>query len=55
MPKTNRLDTIANRQRGGRVRDLLFTAAVALAAIVSITSVSTACHAASTSVHVAQR
>ena len=55
MTNTNRLDTIATRQRGSRVRDLLFMAAVALASIVSVTSVSTACSAASTAVHVAQR
>ena len=53
----NRLDTIATRQSKTRVRDAFFAAAVALAAIVSITTVSTACQAATTShvVHVAQR
>jgi hypothetical protein len=53
----NRLDTIATRQKTSRVRDMFFAVAVAFAAVVSITTVSTACQAASTthSVHVAQR
>ena len=51
---TNRLETIATRQQGTRLRDAFFAACVALAAAVSITTVSTASHAASTS-HVAQR
>ncbi|HEY3801464.1 MAG TPA: hypothetical protein VGL61_02620 [Kofleriaceae bacterium] len=50
----NRLDNIATRQRKTRVRDLVFAACVALATVVSITSVSTACDAA-TPTHVAQR
>jgi hypothetical protein len=45
----NRLSNIATRQRKSFVRDLVFTACVALAAAVSITSVSTACQAATTS------
>lgn len=45
---TNRLDTIATRQRSSRVRDLLFAATIALASIVSATSVATAANAAST-------
>ena len=53
----NRLDTIATRQRKSRVRDAIFATAIAFAAIISITSVSTACQAATTghAVHVAQR
>ena len=52
----NRLDTIATRQKTSRVRDMFFAVAVAFAAVVAITTVSTACQAASThSVHVAQR
>ncbi len=51
----NRLDTIATRQRRSRLRDAIFAGCVALAAVVSITSVSTACHAATAPVHVAQR
>ena len=47
---TTRLTTIATRQRKTRVRDAMFAAAVALAAIVSITTVSTACDAASSSI-----
>ena len=55
MTTTNRLETIATRQRGSRMRDLMFVAAVALAAFVSITTVSAACHAAAAPVHLAQR
>jgi hypothetical protein len=52
----NRLDNIATRQRKTRVRDLAFAACVALATVVSITSVSTACDAATPApTHVAQR
>jgi hypothetical protein len=50
---TNRLATIATRQRSSRVRDAVFAACLALAAVVSLTSVGTACAAAST--HSAQR
>lgn len=49
----NRLDTIATRQRSTRIRDLMFAAFVALAAIVSATTISTAANVASG--HVAQR
>lgn len=52
---TNRLDTIATRQKKTVVRDAFFAAAIALASIISITTVSTACHAASTHDRVAQR
>ena len=48
-----RLDTIATRQRSSRLRDLMFAAFVALAAIVSATAIGTAVDAAST--HVASR
>lgn len=52
----NRLDTIATRQRKTVVRDAFFAVAIALAAFVSVTTVSTACQAATTGhVHVAQR
>ena len=45
----NRLDSIATRKRKSVVRDALFTACVVLATAVSLVSVSTASHAASTS------
>jgi hypothetical protein len=47
-----RLDNIATRQRRSRARDLVFAAFVALAAVISMTSVSAACQAATTT-HVA--
>lgn len=50
MKTTNRLETIAKRQRNGRKRDLLFACFVALAAIIGATTVGAAVHAASTSV-----
>ena len=53
MMKTNRLDSISARQKSTRVRDAFFAACVALAAVVSITTVGTAAHAAN--VHVVQR
>jgi hypothetical protein len=43
-----RLDNIAARQGKTRVRDAFFAACVALVAAISITTVSTASHAAST-------
>ena len=43
---TNRLVTIANRQKSTRLRDALFAVCVAVAAIVAITTVSTAADAA---------
>lgn len=49
----NRLETIANRQRKNRLRDVMFAAVVGLAAIIGATTVGTACAVAST--HVAQR
>jgi hypothetical protein len=52
----NRLDTIATRQKHSRVRDAFFAVALAVAAVVSITTVRTACQAANThAVHIAQR
>jgi len=49
----NRLDTIATRQKKSFVRDVVFAALVALAAVVSISGVGTAVTAATT--HVALR
>lgn len=42
---TNRLDTIATRQRRSRSRDIVFAAFVALAAVISATTVGTAARA----------
>jgi hypothetical protein len=47
---TNRLTTIANRQRQSRTRDFLFAAFVAVATLVSLSSVAVAADAASTQV-----
>ena len=47
---TTRLQTIANRQKQTRVRDAFFAVAVAIAALVSITTVSSACEAASSNI-----
>jgi hypothetical protein len=44
----NRLDTIATRQKKSTVRDALFALALAVAAVTSLTAVSTACQAATT-------
>ena len=49
MNSTNRLETIATRQRASRLRDLVFMVCVALAAVVSVTTLSTACDAATVS------
>lgn len=54
MLKTNRLDTIATRQRKFRVRDVLFALCVAGAAALAMTSVANAADAASPS-HVTTR
>jgi hypothetical protein len=51
---TTRLENIATRQSKTRLRDAFFAACVALAAAISITTVSTASHVASTS-ELAQR
>lgn len=48
MNKPNRLDSIATRQRGTRVRDAMFALFVAIAAVATVTTVTTACHAATT-------
>lgn len=45
---TNRLDTIAIRQRSTRARDLMFAAFIALVAAISATTVGTAVDVAST-------
>jgi nitric oxide reductase large subunit len=50
MKTTNRLETIAKRQRNGRNRDLLFACFVALAAIIGATTVGAAVNAASSDV-----
>jgi hypothetical protein len=52
----NHLENIATRQRKSALRDAFFAACVALAAVVSLTTVSAACHAASSApTHVAHR
>jgi len=43
---SNRLETIATRQRRSRVRDLVFAALVVIAGGVALSSVSTAADAA---------
>lgn len=48
MNNSNRLVAIANRQRGTRVRDAVFALCLAIAAVVSVTSVGTAAVAATT-------
>jgi hypothetical protein len=50
MNPTNRLETIATRQRGTRLRDGLFAAEVAHAAVVSIGTIGTAAATASTQI-----
>lgn len=47
---STRLETIATRQRGSRVRDLVFGLAVAVAAVIGASTVGDAVHAASTQV-----
>jgi hypothetical protein len=54
MSNMNRLETIANRQRKSRVRDLAFAALIVFAGATSLLSVERAIQAASVS-HVAQR
>lgn len=51
---TNHLETIATRQRSTRVRDAIFAAFVALATVISVTTVSAAAEAA-TQARVASR
>jgi hypothetical protein len=43
---SNRLATIATRQRQSRARDFLFAAFIALAAVVSVSSIAVAADAA---------
>ena len=50
---SNRLTAISTRQKKSFVRDVVFAAFIALAAVVSVTGVSTAVAAAQT--HVASR
>jgi len=52
---TNRLENIATRQKKTFARDALFACFVALAAVISITSLHTAASAATPASHVAQR
>lgn len=47
---STRLQTIATRQKKNFVRDLVFSALVALAAVVSVSSVGTAAEAANNSI-----
>ena len=54
MSNMNRLETIANRQRKSRVRDLAFAALVVFAGAMSLIGVEQAVRAASIS-HVSQR
>ena len=49
----NRLETIANRQRTNRMRDLVFASFIALLAIVGGTTIGVTIHSAMT--HVASR
>jgi hypothetical protein len=51
---TNRLATIATRQRTSRIHTLVFASFLALAAVLSVSAVNTAVDAA-TPAHVAQR
>jgi hypothetical protein len=53
MSNMNRLETIADRQRRSRVRDLAFAALVVFAGAISLMGVTEAVRAAS--VHVAQK
>jgi len=50
----NRLETIATAQKKTRVRDVMFACFVALAAVITVTSVSTAASNHTTS-HLVQR
>ncbi|HEY6039592.1 MAG TPA: hypothetical protein VIV58_35170 [Kofleriaceae bacterium] len=54
MSNMNRLETIANRQRSSRVRDLAFAALIVFAGAMSLIGVEQAVRAASVT-HVAQR
>lgn len=52
---TTRLDTIATRQKKSLVRDALFATFVALAAVISVSSIGTAIHASHASSPIVQR
>lgn len=52
---TTRLETIVTRQRQSRIRDLAFAAMIALAGAVSLSTVSTAAHAANANAEIANR
>ena len=54
MSNMNRLETIANRQRSSRVRDLAFAALIVFAGAMSLIGVEQAVRAASVA-HIAQR
>ena len=47
---TNRLATIATRQRKSRARDVMFAAFIALATVISFSSVAAAAEGASTQI-----
>jgi hypothetical protein len=55
MNTTNRLTSIATRQRSTRLRDAVFAACVALAAVVSLTTVAQAAHNAAPTSQLAHR
>jgi hypothetical protein len=55
MLNPTRLDRIATRQRKSVVRDALFAIGIAAAAMVTLTSLGTACHAATPTAHIAHR
>ena len=52
-PKTNRLETIATRQRSSRARDVVFACFIALVAVFGATTIGATIHGAMT--HVASR
>ena len=52
---TNRLETIATRQRSNRLRDAVFAAFVVLGVAIGASSVATAANAASSPVATIQR
>jgi hypothetical protein len=54
MTTSNRLSSIATRQHKGLLRDAIFAAIVAVTALVSVGSVTTAIHAASSHVVVSR-
>jgi len=51
---TNRLENISARHRRSRLFDIVFAASVALASVVSLTSVAAVAHAGSTSTLIAR-